>query len=61
MYKMFDRVLLKNGKVADIMEDSVKGIYIADIAQGDGEYETEVIRDDEIERLIKHLDIDINE
>ena len=58
--KLFDKVLLKNGKTAHIVEIYEHGkAYEADILVDDSgeylDYETETIRPEDIDKIIKQL------
>ncbi len=47
--EMYDKIYLKNGKTAHIIEIYEQGIaYEADIAEDDGEYSTETIKQSDI-------------
>ena len=51
--EMFDKVQLKCGKVAHIVEIYEQGVsYEADISEGDGEYTTDTIRQSDILRVV---------
>ena len=48
--EMFDKVQLKNGKSAHIVEVYEQGVaYEADIAEGNGEYTTDTIKQSDIQ------------
>jgi hypothetical protein len=48
--EMYDKVQLKNGKSAHIVEVYEQGVaYEADIAEGDGEYTTDTIKQSDIQ------------
>lgn len=57
MIKQYDKIKLKSGKYAIIVEILEQGkAYIADIELSDGEYETETIEHSDIEALIVEVE-----
>ena len=50
-YKEFDRVKLKTGQEGTIM-DATGGTYAVDIGTEPGKFKTEIVEEDEIEKLI---------
>ncbi len=47
--ELYDKIQLKNGKSAHIVEIYEQGVaYEADIAEGDGEYSTDTIKQSDI-------------
>jgi len=54
--KMFDKVRLKNGKTAHIVEIYEQGAaYEADIDDGDGEYTTDTIKQADIQYVFPEI------
>lgn len=54
--KLFDKVKLKNGRTASIVEIYEQGVaYEADIEMEDGEFDTDTIKHEEIEKIIQAL------
>ncbi len=51
--KLFDKVKLKDGRTASIVEIYEQGIaYEADIETEDGDFDTDTIKHEEIERIL---------
>ena len=51
--EMFDKVLLKTGETAYIVDILKAGVaYVADIDKDDGDTETEIIEQEAIDRVI---------
>ena len=52
--QMFDKILLKTGEIAYIVEIYEQGVaYEADIDKADGSIETDTIRHSDIERVLR--------
>lgn len=50
---LFDKVKLKDGRTASIVEIYEQGVaYEADIEMEDGEFDTDTIKHEEIEKII---------
>ncbi len=49
--KLYDRVLLDDGRIADIVE-VLDGVYVADIDLG-GEYDTSFVYPEQIKKVIR--------
>lgn len=57
MLKKFQKIRLKSGKTAHIVEILDRGeAYLADIYDGDGEYTTETIKPSDIASLIVEVE-----
>lgn len=51
---MFDKILLKTGEIAYIVEIYEQGVaYEADIDKADGSIKTDTIKHDEIEKILR--------
>lgn len=54
MAELFDKVRLKSGQLADIVEVYEKGVaYEADIELGDNEYDTDTIFEEDIVEIVR--------
>lgn len=54
MAELFDKVRLKSGQLADIVEVYEKGVaYEADIELGDNEYDTDTIFEADIVEIVR--------
>lgn len=52
--RMFDKILLKTGEIAYIVEIYEQGVaYEADIDKADGSIKTDTIKHDEIEKILR--------
>ena len=55
--KLYDKIRLKNGKIAHIVEICEEGVaYMADVYEGDGEYETETIKQSDIAGIFVEIE-----
>lgn len=50
--KEFDTVLLKDGRKADVMDFLGPKTYVVDVGSSSDDWETLVITDDDIERIL---------
>lgn len=50
--KLFDNVILKSGKTATIVELVADGVYVVDIKQENGDFDTDFINESDIEDII---------
>ena len=58
MYKEYETVLLKDGRVAAIVELLGEGVYIADVGHSPKDWDDIIVKDEDIERLASKEEIE---